>query len=478
MIAKYIKNVYISYTYVNNKFNLPGLFDKIFTRSIFSKIIIVFSVGLVTRIIVFYIYDINVFVEFFNRISIIYYSFMAIFVVVLNEVFAYFDINIIPKFHFINQIKDLSSLIYKSISQFSSKIRSLNSIDFNLKSIIFSFKSIVYYKDDSNKLTIGGVDPVKIEKPIKIGYVLNKDNEGATSSSNPNDIKGKASANTLATNSTSSKSVPFFFVGDADEMGDIDRKSCKSNISNRKPVAYPNSSVYSLDSIGQPTRNKTHDFPLYGEESNFNTSSTMTPLFNNSQLSVNRTLPLDNSLVPSPLNLEDRSGMVNQNTSVSIPTLSEAVSPPTPHPYGLSGNGVLPNHTFYNVGPIRGNIPLNKGSVAYTNNNLPLLPNNCESRLNGFGDTSRFNDPCSTQYISRHKIQDNLRTINNDFYTQDNNYYDPNISNIRTVDISKPGLKGKVKLVFKSLGDKFQNGINKIESAYIKYERIGKRHII
>ena len=61
-------------------------FFKIFNKKSIIKIFIIFIVGFVIRIIVNYAYNINVFIDYTNIISIIYYYFMALFVVVINEI--------------------------------------------------------------------------------------------------------------------------------------------------------------------------------------------------------------------------------------------------------------------------------------------------------------------------------------------------------------------------------------------------------
>jgi hypothetical protein len=70
---------------------------KIFSRLNTIKILVIFVVGFVSRVLVNYFWDVNVFVDYLNSISIGYYGFMAIFVVLVNEVFSYIDIKLLPK---------------------------------------------------------------------------------------------------------------------------------------------------------------------------------------------------------------------------------------------------------------------------------------------------------------------------------------------------------------------------------------------
>ena len=70
---------------------------KIFSRLNTIKILVIFVVGFVSRVLVNYFWDVNVFVDYLNSISLGYYGFMATFVVLVNELFSYFDIKLLPK---------------------------------------------------------------------------------------------------------------------------------------------------------------------------------------------------------------------------------------------------------------------------------------------------------------------------------------------------------------------------------------------
>jgi len=62
-------------------FKIKSILALVYTKANISKIIIIFSVGLLSRIIVNYIYSINVFTDYLNSISLIYFSFMSVFIV-------------------------------------------------------------------------------------------------------------------------------------------------------------------------------------------------------------------------------------------------------------------------------------------------------------------------------------------------------------------------------------------------------------
>ena len=87
--VKFIKFIYnISFT---------SLCNRIFNRLNLSKVLVIFVVGFVSRVLVNYLWDVNVFVDYLNSISLGYYGFMAIFVVLVNELFIYIDIKLLPK---------------------------------------------------------------------------------------------------------------------------------------------------------------------------------------------------------------------------------------------------------------------------------------------------------------------------------------------------------------------------------------------
>lgn len=61
------------------------LIKKIIFSNTFKKILLIFIVGFISRILVNYIYDVNVFKEYTTSISLVYYSCMACFVGIVNE---------------------------------------------------------------------------------------------------------------------------------------------------------------------------------------------------------------------------------------------------------------------------------------------------------------------------------------------------------------------------------------------------------
>lgn len=83
---KFIENIYFS-----------SLWNRIFNRLNLSKVLVIFVVGFVSRVLVNYFWDVNVFIDYLNSISLGYYGFMGIFVVLVNELFSYIDLKLLPK---------------------------------------------------------------------------------------------------------------------------------------------------------------------------------------------------------------------------------------------------------------------------------------------------------------------------------------------------------------------------------------------
>jgi hypothetical protein len=87
MLNKNLNKLKIVHLSIQNK--LPILLGKIYTKPNFNKILIIFIVGFISRILINYIYNVNIFVDFFNKIFVTYLSF-SMFIILVNEIFDYF----------------------------------------------------------------------------------------------------------------------------------------------------------------------------------------------------------------------------------------------------------------------------------------------------------------------------------------------------------------------------------------------------
>jgi hypothetical protein len=141
---------------IKNKFSFFDLLSRIFNKLNLNKFLIIFIVGFTSRLFINYIYNVNVFIEYFSKVSIIYYVLMSMFIVLIQEIITYFDINIIPYYLF-NYITNLSLYLYTTFIN----MKNIMSISYN------SFKDIKL-KD----LTIPSI--VKILKELSIDNFSDK----------------------------------------------------------------------------------------------------------------------------------------------------------------------------------------------------------------------------------------------------------------------------------------------------------------
>jgi hypothetical protein len=524
MFVKIFNYIYMYIWIIKNNSQASGLLTKIFTKSNVSKVIIIFTVGFISRVFIGLYYDVNVFIEYYKTLSLVYYSIMAIFVVVLSEVFTYFDFNIIPSFIFeffdlVRELiyrfglgsKSIIQRIFMAIKQVNINIYHLLCGDytnsFTIKSITSFLKGLCdevksevsnIFGSEGNKLTIGHseheLSDNKEIKSINISNILNKGEDnlqlpkstykpnagisrevGEGSGSNNNRLLPKPSNRGLESDGASSKSKASAGISDTSRSVTLGlSEDLLRETDQLAPLGrHIPSSAYS------PYGPMPGDFPLYdgSQGSDLATPRTMPPLFGGSNASesvrgsMHSNTSQRNSDYPAPLNIRQVNTTSRINSVLSEPTFSELSYSSSAftrsntsinnHPYDLSANGVLPNVAFDRVASIRNALPIS--NVSYNSRTLPAIPRNYESALDNIADTPRLDDPCNVNYQSKH---------NREYITQEN------ISSNHELDIKKPGLRGKVKLGFKSIGHRFSNGVNRIESAYVKYETVSKRHII
>lgn len=331
---------------------------KIFNKKSIIKIFIIFIVGFVIRITVNYAYNINVFIDYTNMISIFYYYFMALFAVVINEINSQFSISsffgyvfsVVKKFPFIN-LDDLKlSFLRKTINKF------------------------IY---GSNKMCLGSDNPVKgncvksnIDTPINLFH---------------NGTYSKVNKDLNVNKSYSSTS---FYV--RSKGFTQNPQSYKDGFSNKsiKNEGYLNNSV---------------------SKPNKNLSNHQRPVINN--LTTNKE---------------------------------------------FSSSSLESNYTN----------DTNHATISYTDINKPHLDVN----LNGYRKDAdlRLFEPRQISDVDinyrREKIIQNVHQKASALeYTNE-------------IVVPKDGLWDKLKLGFKYTGSKFSNSKSKLESIYIKYYDVNKRH--
>lgn len=74
--------------------NLRSFLQRSFTLANISKILIIFIVGFTSRYLINEYYNINVFTDYLNTISLVFYSIFSTFIILIHELFAYFNLNL------------------------------------------------------------------------------------------------------------------------------------------------------------------------------------------------------------------------------------------------------------------------------------------------------------------------------------------------------------------------------------------------
>jgi hypothetical protein len=216
---------------------------KIFNKKSIIKIFIIFIVGFIIRITVNYAYNINVFIDYTNMISIFYYYFMALFAVVINEINSQFSISsffgyvfsVVKKLSFIN-LDDLKlSFLRKIINKF---------IYGSNKMCLGHFDSTPSYPLSGNIVT--SKDGIKEIKEIKVVSSLfmeselnNNNNSGVSPTSDCLDISIYGNSSSVGDRIDNS-SISFRLSGDSDIIR-MERKEKPIINNNLKPIFIPDS---------------------------------------------------------------------------------------------------------------------------------------------------------------------------------------------------------------------------------------------
>jgi hypothetical protein len=131
----------------NNKRNVFSvLLNRIINKSNFNKVLIIFSVGFVSRVLVGCFFNVNVFLDYLSYVSIFYYIFMSAFIVLVHEFEHYFNFNIVPLFSFVNEIytsiSKIIGFIVRMLVSMNTRIFSYKLEDIKISSIIKGAKHL------------------------------------------------------------------------------------------------------------------------------------------------------------------------------------------------------------------------------------------------------------------------------------------------------------------------------------------------
>lgn len=98
-----------------------NLFKRLLNKVTFTKVFIIFTVGLFSSIFINYFYGVNVFVEYTSTISLIYYTFMSLLIVFINEIIVFFELDLFSSlgnfiFYVLGFVKSLFSIVFNYIN--------------------------------------------------------------------------------------------------------------------------------------------------------------------------------------------------------------------------------------------------------------------------------------------------------------------------------------------------------------------------
>jgi hypothetical protein len=109
--------------YKFKSFLFTGLLAKVFNKLNFTKVIVIFSVGFISRCLVNYLFGLNVFLDYTNIISCLYYVGFSIFIVLVHDLVEHFGFNIVPYFvlDFIVFISNKITFLYNNVNNLNFK---------------------------------------------------------------------------------------------------------------------------------------------------------------------------------------------------------------------------------------------------------------------------------------------------------------------------------------------------------------------
>jgi hypothetical protein len=247
-MQKFLNKLYIVYLSIKNK--LPILLGKIFTKANLNKIIIIFIVGFISRVFIVNIYNVNVYFEYLNIISILYYSCMSFFIVIVHELVNYYEFNIIPSYFL--ELFSIANIIFKNlinagkymkviINSANKSIFSLKLSDFKISSIRKDF--MLYLNKEKMTLDVEISDNKNIEKAKDMlnNKVLQKNNLKSSRGRSINSHNGVNSSNSNGTRNPRPREDNRIFVPDTREAVPLATGQTESSL----PIPEPRSTATS-----------------------------------------------------------------------------------------------------------------------------------------------------------------------------------------------------------------------------------------
>lgn len=308
--VKFIKLIY--------NISFSSLWNRIFNRLNLSKVLVIFVVGFVSRVLVNYLWGVNVFVDYLNSISIGYYGFMAIFVVLVNEIFSYIDLKSFPMI----SIKDVFSIssIRKAISGIISNIGNKGKV-----SLSGDLGDKVLEKSD--KVKVSGVLLMGDNDAISSGVSEKGEGKLGVKDKGKLGVKDKFS-DSGSDISSNSRRVPFVLGNEC--VDDVfEGKNVRSNprdnheFKRRKRSSSLYSGNYSIHSEASIDPRIPRWGPGAPKISRLSTPSTMSPLFPPSE--VNSSNSPHNSPRPSYISMSPHNSARPSYSSITTEEFRDVV---------------------------------------------------------------------------------------------------------------------------------------------------------
>lgn len=514
-----IKNFLYKINLFKNKLYSHALIRKIFNRSNLNKIILIFILGLLTRTFVYHIYNVNVFTDYLNTISLIYYTIFSMFIVLVHDIVDFFNVNIIPSYSY------LSTKIFNTIKSVYSTIVSLNKIifshkleDYKISSIRQMIRNYLDNKDNKNKIYFGIEETIKDnneqivnkldpKEPVilqKNGHVsgdkkntysnetrvLRRTNGMTNIRDNRNIVSDSrlARPNIIVTDNNNNSSINNVFIpgtpvqsNTSNNINHADRLTVEGTIYPEKSRLYlptdlllrPTSSSYSAQTAASLinaattgrygyTETSIGSLPVTPVYSTLTTPSTMSPLFPSS----NRSSYESNGAVytkdgpsgnPHPYTVPGTVSYFNPSL-ISTETSKATI--------GLNGSN---ERLWLSSSDAPGPLTWTTNPGLYRNNSREIIwsdPQNVRSV-----DWTQKKDAVITNY-NKKILEDNVG-FSSKVVLNDVNYELPD-----EVILNKKGITGKIKVAFKYLDNKLAKTYSNMDNVAIKYHDKSKRKFV
>jgi hypothetical protein len=150
-------------SYLKEVICLPGLLSIICNKSNFSKLLTIFIVGFVSRLLVNYFYS-NLHLYFLTTVSILYYISMSAFIILVQEFINYFNLNILPYFSFLYKfVVNVTGYIIKLLINMNQRIFLYKLEDIKISPVIKGVKPS-YRPVNSSPLSNPPVTPTNVDE--------------------------------------------------------------------------------------------------------------------------------------------------------------------------------------------------------------------------------------------------------------------------------------------------------------------------